>query len=80
MKYKDYNKLMKTSFDKLSKQDKSKRKKEFIRRLDVAKVFLDGIAKGYINNDIDKLLEDDDPMKDTVELVKLQVNEIEGTS
>ena len=53
MKHKDYKKLMKTSFDKLSEQDKIKRKKEFHRRLEVAQMFLNGITKGYVNNDIE---------------------------
>ena len=80
MKNKDYSKLMKTSFDKLSEQDKEKRKKEFIRRLDTAIMFIDGIAKGYINDDIEKLMEDDDPLKETVKLIKLRINEVEGIS
>jgi hypothetical protein len=73
-------KLMKTPFDKLSKQDKEKRKKEFHRRLEVAQVFISGMVKGYINNDIDKLMDDDDPLKETVKLIKLQINEVEGMS
>ena len=80
MNHKDYSKLMKTPFDKLSKQDKIKRKKEFHRRLDTAIMFIDGIAKGYINDDIEQLMNDDDPMKETVKLVKLQINEVEGIS
>tara|TARA_R100001086_G_C11782399_1_gene244016 strand:- start:46 stop:300 length:255 start_codon:yes stop_codon:yes gene_type:complete len=80
MKHKDYMKLMKTPFDKLSKQDKEKRKKEFHRRLEVAQVFISGMVKGYINNDIDKLMDDDDPLKETVKLIKLQINEVEGIS
>ena len=46
MKHKDYKKLMKTSFDKLSEQDKIKRTKEFHRRLEVAQMFITGIIKG----------------------------------
>jgi hypothetical protein len=80
MNHKDYMKLMKTPFDKLSKQDKEKRKKEFHRRLEVAQVFISGMVKGYINNDIDKLMDDDDPLKETVKLIKLQINEVEGMS
>ena len=78
MKHKDYMKLMKTPFEELSEQDQKKRKKEFHRRLEVAKTFVTGLTKGYINDDIDKLIEDDDPIKDTVELVKLQINEVEA--
>ncbi len=71
-------KLMKTPFDELSEEDQKKRKKEFHRRLEVAQMFVTGLIKGHVNDDIDKLIEDDDPIKDTVELVKLQINEVEG--
>ena len=80
MKHKDYMKLMKTSFEELSEQDQKKRKIEFKRRLEVAKTFVTGLTKGYISDDIDKLIEDDDPMKDMVELVKLQINEVGGVA
>jgi RNA binding exosome subunit len=80
MKHKDYKKLMKLPFEDLSEEDQNKRKKEFHRRLEVAQMFLNGIVKGYINNDIEKLMEDDDPMKETVKLVKLQINEVNGMS
>ena len=80
MKHKDYMKLMKTSFEELSEQDQKKRKIEFKRRLEVAKTFVTGLTKGYISDDIDKLIEDDDPIKDTVELVKLQINEVGGVA
>ena len=78
MKHKDYMKLMKTPFEELSEQDQKKRTIEFKRRMGVAKTFVTGLTKGYINDDIDKLMEDDDPIKDTVELVKLQINEVAG--
>jgi len=78
MNHKDYKKLMRTPFKELSEQDQKKRTIEFKRRLETAKTFINGLTKGYINDDIDKLIEDDDPMKDTVELVKLQINEVEA--
>ena len=78
MKHKEYKKLMRTPFEELSEQDQKKRKIEFERRMVIAKTFITGLAKGYINDDIDKLIEDDDPMKETVELVKLQTNEVGG--
>ena len=78
MKHKDYEKLMKTPFDELSEEDQKKRKKEFHRRLEVAQMFITGMVKGYVNDDIGKLMEDDDPMKEKVELLKLQINEVEG--
>jgi hypothetical protein len=46
----------------------------------VAKIFISGVAKGFINNDIEKLMDDDDPLKETVKLIKLQINEVEGIS
>jgi len=78
MKYKDYMKLMKTPFEELSVQDQKKRKKEFHRRLEVCQMFISGMVKGHVNDDIGKLMDDGDPMKDTVELLKLQINEVEG--
>ena len=78
MKYKEYKELMKTPFEELSVEDQRKRKKEFHRRLDVCQMFIQGMIKGYVNDDIDKLMEDDDPIKECVELLKLQINETEG--
>ena len=78
MKHKDYEKLMKTPFDELSEEDQNKRKKEFHRRLEVAQMFVTGMIKGHVNDDISKLMDDDDPLKDAVELLKLQINEVEA--
>ena len=78
MKHKDYMKLMKTPFDELSGEDQNKRKKEFHRRLEVAQMFISGMIKGYVNDDISKLMDDDDPLKDEVELLKLKINEVEA--
>ena len=78
MKHKEYKKLMRTTFEELSEQDQKKRTIEFKRRMEVAKTFVTGLTKGYISDDIDKLIEDDDPIKDTVELVKLRINEVEA--
>ena len=78
MNHKDYKKLMRTPFEELSEQDQKKRTIEFKRMLETAKTFINGLTKGYINDDIDKLIEDDDPIKETVELVKLQINEVTG--
>lgn len=80
MKYKEYKELMKTPFEELSVEDQKKRKKEFHRRLDVCQMFIQGMIKGYVNDEIDTLLEEDDPMKEGVELLKLQINEQEGIS
>jgi len=78
MKHKDYKKLMGTPFDELSDEDQKKRKKEFHRRLEVAQMFITGMIKGHVNDDIGKLMDDDDPLKDAVELLKLQINEVEA--
>jgi hypothetical protein len=78
MKHKDYMKLMKTSFDELSEEDQNKRKKEFHRRLEVAQMFITGMIKGHVNDDISKLMDNDDPLKDTIELLKLKINEVEA--
>jgi len=78
MKFEEYSKLMKTPFDELSEKDKKKRTTEFSRRLKVCLEFLNGVNKGYVKDDIADSLPGDDPMKDGVEMVKLQVNEIEG--
>jgi hypothetical protein len=43
-------------------------------------MFVTGMVKGYVNDDIGKLMEDDDPMKESVELLKLKINEVEGVS
>ena len=58
MKHKEYKKLMRTPFEELSEQDQKKRTIEFKRRMEVAKTFVNGLTKGYINDDIDKLIED----------------------
>jgi hypothetical protein len=78
MKHKDYKKLMGTPFDELSDEDQKKRKKEFHRRLEVAQMFITGMIKGHVNDDIGKLMDDDDPLKDAVELLKLKINEVEA--
>jgi len=80
MKHKDYMKLMKTPFGDLSVENQKKRKKEFHRRLEICQIFITGMIKGHVNDDIGKLMEDDDPMKNTVGLLKLQINEVEGIS
>jgi hypothetical protein len=78
MKHKDYKKLMGTPFDELSDEDQKKRKKEFHRRLEVCQMFISGMVKGHVNDDIGKLMDDDDPLKDAVELLKLKINEVEA--
>jgi hypothetical protein len=78
MTYKEYIKLMKTPIDELSKEDKMRRKEEFKKRLEVCKKFLAGMMQGYINEDIRKLIPEDDPMQEALEVLRIRVNEIEG--
>tara|TARA_Y100000310_G_C20474674_1_gene711805 strand:+ start:441 stop:683 length:243 start_codon:yes stop_codon:yes gene_type:complete len=78
MNYKEYMKLMKTPFDELTDEDQRKRTEEFNRRMNICKMFLVGMMQGYINDDIDNLVPDDDPMKEMIEILKVRVNEIEG--
>jgi len=78
MNYKEYMKLMKTPFDELTDEDQRKRTEEFNRRMNICKMFLVGMMQGYINDDIDNLVPDDDPMKEMIEVLKVRVNEIEG--
>lgn len=78
MTYKEYIKLMKTPIDELSREDKVRRKEEFKKRLEVCKKFLAGMMQGYINEDIRKLIPEDDPMQEALEVLRIRVNEIEG--
>jgi hypothetical protein len=78
MNYKEYMKLMKTPFDKLTEEDQQKRTKEFDRRMNVCKMFLVGMMQGYINDDIENLIPQDDPMREMIEILRIRVNEIEG--
>ena len=78
MTYKEYIKLMKTPIDELSREDKVRRKEEFEKRLEVCKKFLAGMMQGHINEDIKKLIAEDDPMQEALEVLRIRVNEIEG--
>ena len=44
----------------------------------IATKFMSGLRDGKIDEEFVDLVEDDDPMKDMVELVKLQINEVEA--
>ena len=78
MKFKEYQKLMKIDFEELSSEDKLKRSNEFVRRLDICKMFLTGIHTGRIPDNITDLMEEDDPIKDLVTIMKAQINELPG--
>ena len=62
----------------LSTEDKAKRKKEFLRRFEICKLFLTGIKNGYIPNEVADQMEVDDPIKDIVTIIQAQVNEVPG--
>ena len=75
MKHKDYMKLMKTPFDDLSKEDQQKRTTEFNRRMKAATKFMSGLRDGKIDEEFVDLVEDDEPMKETIETLKIKVND-----
>ena len=75
MKHKDYMKLMKTPFDELSKEDQQKRTTEFNRRMRMATVFVSSLRDGKIDEEFVDLMEDDDPMKETIETIKIKMND-----
>ena len=75
MKHKDYMKLMKTPFDDLSKEDQQKRTTEFNRRMKIATKFMGSLRDGKIDEEFVDLVEDDDPMKETIEILKIKVDD-----
>jgi hypothetical protein len=78
MNYKEYVKLMKTPLDKLSEEDQQKRTEEFNRRMNICKTFLVGMMQGYISEDVENLIPQDDPMREMIAILRIRVNEIEG--
>ena len=78
MKFKEYQKLMSIPIKELSTIDKAKRKKEFLRRFEICKLFLTGIKNGYVSDDVSNQMEEDDPIKDIVTIIQAQVNELPG--
>ena len=79
MKHKEYMKLMKTPFDELSKEDQQIRTAEFNKRIKIATKFMSGLRDGKIDEEFVDLVEDDDPMKETIEILKIKVNDNLGT-
>jgi len=75
MKHKDYMKLMKTPFEELSLEDQRKRTTEFQRRMKIATKFMSGLRDGKIDEEFVDLMEDDDPMKETIETIKIKMND-----
>jgi hypothetical protein len=76
MKHKDYMKLMKTPFEELSLEDQRKRTTEFNRRMKVCTTFLVGLRDGHVSDDMMNLLPDDDPLKERLELIQIQTNDV----
>ncbi len=68
-------KLMKTPFEELSKEEEQKRTTEFNRRMKMATIFMNGIKDGKINKEFVDLMEDDDPMREVVETIKIKMND-----
>ena len=78
MNFKEYKKLMSVPLESLTEKDQQIRMEEFRKRMDVCRMFLDGMIKGYINDDIGKEIPDDDPIHDVIKILKAQINEIPG--
>ena len=75
MKHEEYMKLMKTPFEELSLEDQRKRTTEFQRRMKMATKFMSGLRDGKIDEEFVDLVEDDDPMKETIEILKIKVDD-----
>ena len=78
MNFKEYKKLMSVPLESLTEEYQFIRMEEFRKRMDVFKLFIEGMVKGYINDDIGKDIPDDDPIQDVIEVLKAQINEIPG--
>ena len=78
MNFKEYKKLMSVSLESLTEEDQQIRMEEFRRRMNVCRLFLDGMVKGYISDDIGKEIPDDDPIHDVIKILRAQINEIPG--
>ena len=78
MNFKEYKKLMSVPLESLTEEYQLIRMEEFRKRMDVFKLFIEGMVKGYISDDIGKDIPDDDPIQDVIEVLKAQINEIPG--
>jgi len=67
---------MKTPFDELSVEDQKKRTTEFNKRLKLCTKFLVGLRNGHVDDDMINLLDDDDPMKERLEVIQIQTNDV----
>ena len=78
MNFEEYKKLVSVPLESLSEEDQQIRLEEFRRRMNVCRLFLDGMVKGYISDDIGKEIPDDDPIHEVIEVLRAQINEIPG--
>jgi len=78
MNFEEYRKLMSVPLESLSEDDQQIRMEEFRSRMNVCRLFLDGMVKGYISDDIGKEIPDDDPIHGVIEVLRAQINEIPG--
>ena len=76
MKHKEYRKLMRTPFEELSLEDQKKRTTEFSRRMKICTTFLVGLRDGRVSDDMMNLLPDDDPLKERLEIIRIQTNDV----
>ena len=67
---------MKTPFEELSVEDQNKRTTEFNRRMKICTKFLVGLRDGHVSDDMINLLDDDDPMKERLEVIQIQTNDV----
>ena len=72
--------LIPTNLIQISWSCSMKDKKKLEKRLSLCRSLIDGIIRGYVSDDVIQQLEPDDPMKEVVEVIQLQINEIEGIS
>ena len=78
MNFEEYKKLVSVPLESLTEEDQQIRLEEFRRRMNVCRLFLDGMVKGYISDDIGKEIPDDDPIHGVIEILRAQINEIPG--
>ena len=78
MNFKEYKKLMSVPLESLTEEYQLIRMEEFRKRMDIFKLFIEGMVKGYISDDIGKDIPDDDPIQGVIEVLKAQINEIPG--
>ena len=78
MKYKDFKKLMSVSLNSLSRGDQVKRQGELQKRLRLCYGLLEGMTSGYIPEEVEDDLDDDDPLKEMIQLYRIKLHEPTG--